>query len=105
MKAMISQPMRGKTKEEIRQTREKATRVLEKMGYEVADTLFDIEAEIPEEITSRPLYFLSKSIAAMSGCQVVYFCADWQEARGCCAEHLCAEAYGLKRIYETGVVG
>lgn len=39
-KAMISQPMAGKTHEEIVETRDKAVAVLEGMGYEVVNTLF-----------------------------------------------------------------
>lgn len=43
MKAMISQPMAGKTDEEIVAAREKAMADLEAMGYEVVNTLFDDE--------------------------------------------------------------
>lgn len=34
MKAMLSQPMAGKSKEEIKATREKAIAVLEEKGYD-----------------------------------------------------------------------
>ena len=39
-KAMLSQPMAGKTDEEIAATREKAIAVLQERGYEVVNTLF-----------------------------------------------------------------
>ena len=42
-KAMLSQPMAGKTNEEIVATREKAIRVLEEKGYEIVNTLFTDE--------------------------------------------------------------
>ena len=42
-KAMLSQPMAGKTNEEIVSTREKAVSVLNRMGYEVVNTLFTDE--------------------------------------------------------------
>lgn len=42
-KAMLSQPMAGKTDEEIVATREKAIKVLEEKGYEVVNTLFTNE--------------------------------------------------------------
>ena len=42
-KAMLSQPMAGKTDEEIVATREKAIKVLEEKGYEVVNTLFTDE--------------------------------------------------------------
>ena len=35
MKAMLSQPMAGKTDEEIIQTRERAIRILKEKGYEL----------------------------------------------------------------------
>lgn len=39
-KAMISQPMAGRTDAEIVEAREKAVEELEGMGYEVVNTLF-----------------------------------------------------------------
>ena len=43
MKAMLSQPMNGKTEEEIVATREKAIKALETQGYELVDTYFNDE--------------------------------------------------------------
>ena len=40
MKAMLSQPMAGKTEAEIVSTREKAVAALKAQGYEVVNTLF-----------------------------------------------------------------
>ena len=42
-KAMLSQPMAGKTDEEIVKVREKAIDELETMGYEIVNTLFTDE--------------------------------------------------------------
>ena len=42
-KAMLSQPMAGKSDEEIVTTREKAIKVLKEKGYEVVNTLFTDE--------------------------------------------------------------
>ena len=39
-KAMLSQPMAGKTDEEIIEIREKAMKALKEKGYEVVNTLF-----------------------------------------------------------------
>lgn len=38
MKAMLSQPMAGKSEEEIKATREKAIAVLKEKGYEIINT-------------------------------------------------------------------
>lgn len=43
MKAMLSQPMAGKSEEEIKTTREKAIEVLKDKEYEVVNTLFTDE--------------------------------------------------------------
>lgn len=105
-KAMLSQPMAGKTNEEIVSTREKAVSVLNRMGYEVVNTLFTDEWYSKEKMEERgvvqiPLCFLAKSLENMSLCHTVYFCKGWENARGCRIEHEAAKAYGLEIIYET----
>lgn len=105
MKAMLSQPMNGKTDEEIKATREKAIAALTDMGYEVVNTLFTDEWYSPESMKERgvvqiPLCFLAKSLENMSLCHAAYFCKGWEKARGCIIEHAAAEAYGLEIIYE-----
>ena len=105
MKAMLSQPMAGKTEEEIIATREKAIATLKSMGYEVVNTLFTDEWYSQESMSTRgvvqvPLCFLAKSLENMSLCHAAYFCKGWEKARGCKIEHDAAVAYGLKVIYE-----
>lgn len=104
-KAMLSQPMAGKSEEEIVATREKAIKVLEEKGYEVVNTLFTDEWCSKEKMGERgviqiPLCFLAKSLENMSLCHAVYFCKGWEKARGCKIEHETAVAYGLDVIYE-----
>lgn len=105
MKAMLSQPMNGKTEEEIKATREKAITALEEKGYEVVNTLFTDEWYSPENMKERgvvqiPLCFLAKSLENMSLCHAAYFCKGWEDARGCRIEHEAAKAYGLNILYE-----
>ena len=105
MKAMISQPMAGKTDEEIAEARERAKAKLEKMGYEFVNTLFTDEWYSDEAMRGRgvvqvPLCFLAKSLENMSLCHAAYFCKGWEQARGCRIEHDAATAYGLDIIYE-----
>ena len=104
-KAMLSQPMGGKTEEEIVATRERAVKKLEAAGYEVVNTLFTDEWYSQEKMAERgvvqiPLCFLAKSLENMSLCHVAYFCEGWEHARGCRIEHAAAKAYGLEIIYE-----
>lgn len=104
-KAMLSQPMRGKTDVEIATTREKAINELHKLGYTVVNTLFTDEWYSEESmekrgVVNRPLCFLAKSLENMSLCDVAYFCKGWQNYRGCRLEHVAATEYGLEIIYE-----
>lgn len=105
MKAMISQPMAGKSEEEIVATREKAIKFLNSKGYEVVNTLFTDEWYSKESMESRgveniPLCFLAKSLENMSLCSAAYFCRGWDFARGCRIENQAAREYGLEIIYE-----
>lgn len=104
-KAMISQPMAGRSDEEIATQREKAKTYLESQGYEFVNTLFTDEWYSRENMDERgvvqaPLCFLAKSLENMSLCHVAYFCKGWENARGCNIEHAAAVAYGLEIIYE-----
>lgn len=103
---MLSQPMAGKTDDEIREAREKAITALEKEGCEIVNTLFTDEWYSKESMEERgvvqiPLCFLAKSLESMSKCHVAYFCKGWENARGCRIEHDAAVAYGLEIIYEV----
>ena len=104
-KAMLSQPMAGKSEEEIIATREKAIKTLKERGFEIVNTLFTDELYSKEKMAERgvvqiPLCFLAKSLENMSLCHAVYFCKGWENARGCKIEHEAAKAYGLEIIYE-----
>lgn len=104
-KAMISQPMAGKTEEEVVATREKAKAFLESQGHTFINTLFTDEWYSKEGMEERgvvniPLCFLAKSLENMSKCHVAYFCKGWENARGCKAEHDIAKAYGVNIICE-----
>lgn len=104
-KAMLSQPMAGKSDKEIAATREKAIAALETKGYTVINTLFTDEWYSQDSMEKRgvaqiPLCFLAKSLENMSLCHAAYFCKGWESALGCRIEHAAAQAYGLEIIYE-----
>ena len=104
-KAMLSQPMAGRTEQEIIDVRNRAIAELERRGYEVVNTLFTDEWYSAEKMTERgvvqiPLCFLAKSLENMSLCHAAFFCLGWQNARGCRIEHDAAVAYGLEVIEE-----
>ena len=88
MKIMISQPMRGKTNEQIRKEREELVRRLQEEGHEVIDTVLDISEN------KSPIYYLSKSIELLAKADDVVLMKGWQEARGCRIEYTVAVEYG-----------
>lgn len=90
MKIMISQPMRGKTNEQIREERAEIVKQLEKEGHEVVDTVFDLAPKGVDEA----IYFLSKSIEFIGKVDGLVFMPGWNAARGCIIEHQVATAYG-----------
>ena len=105
MKAMLSQPMAGKTEKEIIETRNRAIDVLKAKGFDIVNTLFTDEWYSNEAMEKRgvvqiPLCFLAKSLENMSLCHAAYFCKGWEKARGCRIEHEAAKAYGVTIIYE-----
>ena len=97
MKVMISQPMRGKTNEQIREERKALVEALESEGDEVVDTVFE-NAPADEDVA---IYMLSQSIRYIGKVDTVYFMKGWEKARGCRIEHEVAVAYGKQVYYEN----
>ena len=95
-KLFISQPMRGKSDEEILAVREMAIKAAEEMIGEQVEVIASFFQSAPAD--ARPLWFLGKSLELMATADVVYFADGWQEARGCRIEHECAVEYGIDRI-------
>ncbi len=97
-KLFISQPMRGKSDEEILATRQKAVDMAkERLGedVEVIDSFFQ---SAPAD--ARPLWFLGKSLELLATADLVFFAAGWQQMRGCRIEHQSAVDYGIETMYE-----
>lgn len=91
----VSQPMQGKTQEEIEANIAEAKKRVEEFlneEVEVAKSWFS-------DPTDNALFNLSQSISVLSVCDCVYFCEGWQDARGCQIEHECAV------LYEIDIVG
>lgn len=97
MRIMISQPMKGKTNEQIRQERAELVKELEEQGHEVIDTVFE-EAPADEDIA---IYMLSQSIRYIGKVDALYFMKGWEKARGCKIEHEVAVQYGKKVYYDN----
>lgn len=100
MKIMISQPMRGKSTDRIKWEREELVKKLQDEGHYVADTIFAENAPEGCKEYNEGLYYLAKSIEAMSKVDAVIFMQGWENARGCRIEEQCAREYGKFIRYE-----
>jgi hypothetical protein len=94
-KLFISQPMNGKTNEEILRERKEAINIAKDIvgEVEVLETFFDGFGS-----DKKPLHYLAKSLECLAEADVAYFVPGWENARGCKIEHQCAVEYGIDRI-------
>lgn len=90
MKVMISQPMNGKSEEQIRQERDELIKRIQKDGDTYIDTIF--QDEVPEGY-DIPIYYLAKSIETIAYADKIIFMNGWDKARGCLIEHEIATSY------------
>ncbi len=98
-KLFISQPMRDKTDEEIKEERaEIVKRVTERFDEVEAIDSF-IEENAPENANAG-LWYLGKSLELLSTADCAYFAEGWQNYRGCKIEHECAVRYGIDIVGE-----
>ena len=95
-KLFISQPMRGKSNEEILAIRSDATQAAKDAVGEEAEVIDSFFENAP--VGAKPLWFLGKSLELLATADVAYFARGWSEARGCKIEHLCAPEYGIHTI-------
>lgn len=99
MKVMISQGMKGKTDEQIKNERKKIIRQLEEMHITVVDTIF--KDDFDKKVSRRPaVKYLSKSIDILAEVDAVLFMDGWENYRGCCVEHEICKQYDIKILYE-----
>lgn len=95
-KLFISQPMNGKSDEQILKEREEAVREVQRVCGEEVELIDSFFQSAPAD--ARPLWFLGKSLELLSAADVAYFAPGWKDARGCKIEYLCAVEYGIDRI-------
>lgn len=96
-KLFISQPMRGKTDEEILAVRRRA---IESAKDKVGEDVEVIDSFFGTSDMSRALEYLGESIKLLAFTDVAYFAKGWEAARGCRIEHTCAVEYGVELVIE-----
>ena len=94
MKVFLSHPMHGLTEEQIMSIRYSAWNYLNNVygNIELIDNYHHEDAPT----NAGRLWHLGRSIQQMEEADAIYFCGDWEDARGCCVEERVARYYGLK---------
>ena len=94
MKVFISQPMRDKTDEQIKEERAKAVNRIKETYNEDVEIIDSFFENAPHD--AKPLWFLGKSLELLANADIAYFCKDWDKYRGCRIKNTCAKEYGIK---------
>lgn len=90
MKIFISQPMAGRTEEEILTERNLAIEDLKNLFGDKVEILHSYRND-----PKPPLYLLGTAIQKMAYADMVCFIDGWRESRGCMIEYECAVMYDL----------
>ena len=102
----ISQPMSGKSEEEILATRQKEIEKIHQLfdadGVEIniIDSYINdatrkhFEEHVSDNI-NWDIYWLSKSLERLAMADAIWLCEGWEHSRGCNIEFACAIQYGL----------
>ena len=96
MKVFISQPMKDKTEQEIKEERaylEQYAKDTYGSDIEIIDSYFQ---DYNPQNGCVPLKYLAKSIQLLADADVAIFGRGWQRARGCVIENRCAYEYGIQ---------
>lgn len=99
IKLFISQPMRGKTDEEILAVRADAIQTAKDAAGMMGEEVEVIDSFFQGADLTNPLEYLGESIKLLAKADVAYFAPGWSEFRGCQIEHTCAIQYGIRCFY------
>ena len=94
-KLFISQPMRGKSDEEILSERSNAIQAAKDA---LGEDIEPIDSFFGTSDMSHALEYLGESLKLLAKSDIAYFAPGWNEARGCKIEHQCALEYGIHTI-------
>ena len=106
-KLFISQPMRGKTKEEIEETRQRAiesatAHIKEEYGQDEEVEVINsfVDSSLVQKDCVMSLWMLGAALQKLSMADVAYFCKGYEDSRGCRVENLAAVDYGIELVIE-----
>lgn len=95
LKLFISQPMRGKTPEEITAERE---RMIDYAGNVISDD-FEAMDTYHKDFKGSRVEFLGLSIRDLGKADVAIFAPGWEHYEGCRCEHSVCETYCIPHIH------
>ena len=95
-KLFISQPMKGKTDDEILDERSNAIQAAKDSVNDEIEVIDSFFQNAPAD--ANPLWYLGESLKLLATADVAYFAPGWNKARGCKIENLCAKEYGIHTI-------
>jgi len=96
-KVFISQPMNGRTYDQILEERKAVVTDLRAHGLDVIDSVFKTTQD--EESGNYALACLGRSFEMLSLADIALFLPGWQYARGCWMEHEACIRYGIPIVY------
>lgn len=119
----ISQPMTGKSEEEILATRQKEIEKIHQ-SFDADDVEINIIASYIDDATRKnfeehmgdaiddvcrafnwDIYWLSKSLQSLAMADMIWLCDGWEYSKGCNVELECAIQYGLDIVYPEWGLG
>jgi hypothetical protein len=100
MKVFISQPMAGKSDQEIIAERERIKALIEQWllqfpGKYPYDGVIDIIDTFFQGTREKPLVCLARALELLAGADFAVFAPGWENTRGCRIEADCCRAYGI----------
>lgn len=112
----ISQPMTGKSEEEILATRQKAIDRIHRLASKDGEQVNIIDSYIDDatrnEFQGRmgdainwDIYWLSQSLERLAMADTIWLCDGWEYSKGCNVELECAISYGLHIVYPEWGLG
>ena len=112
----ISQPMTGKSEEEILATRQKAIDRIHRLASKDDEQVNIIDSYIDDatrnEFQGRmgdainwDIYWLSQSLQKLAMADTIWLCEGWEYSKGCNVELECAISYGLDIVYPEWGLG
>ena len=111
----ISQPMSGKSEEEILATRQKEIEKIHQL-FDADGVEINIIASYIDDATRKhfkehvsddinwDILWLSQSLERLAMADMIWLCDGWEYSKGCNVELECATQYGLDSVYSDLII-